>query len=136
VTRTAEQIVLDFAAAFPRKDIDYLVEAMSEDCVYANVPLPPLRGRAAFRDFTAPALARADRIEFIMLHIATARDGLTVLTERIDVFHYGAQRVSVPLMGIFVVRDGRIAEWRDYADLSSFLKQMAAIGQTPQISRG
>jgi limonene-1,2-epoxide hydrolase len=59
-----------------------------------------------------------------------------VLTERVDVFHYSSGRVSVPLMGIFRVRDGKIAEWRDYADIASFVRQMAAIGQTPGVGDG
>jgi len=131
VTKSAEQIVLEFSAAFPRKDLDYIVDAMTEDCVYANVPVPPMHGRAAVRKFLSHSLTKADKIEFVMANIATASDGNTVLTERVDVFYYGQDRVSIPVMGIFLVRGEKIAEWRDYADLATFVREMSAIGQVP-----
>jgi limonene-1,2-epoxide hydrolase len=134
--QSAEELVRAFSDAFGRNDLQLIFDLLADDCVYANVPLPAMVGKQAIREFLVPSLERADRIEFIMVNIATAADGHTVLTERVDVFHYSSGRVSVPLMGIFRVRDGKIAEWRDYADIASFVRQMAAIGQTPGVGDG
>jgi limonene-1,2-epoxide hydrolase len=134
--QSAEELVRDFSDAFGRKDINLIFDLLADDCVYANVPLPAMVGKAAIRAFLVPSLEKADKIEFILMNIATAADGSTVLTERVDVFHYANGRASVPLMGIFLVRDGKIAEWRDYADIASFVRQMAAIGQTPGVAGG
>ena len=101
MARSPEQIVLDFAAAFARKDVAFIMDAMSDDIVYANVPIPALYGKEAVRQ---------------------------------DVFSYGSNQVSIPLMGIFVLCGELIAEWRDYADIGTFVKQMAAIGQKPGVS--
>jgi limonene-1,2-epoxide hydrolase len=48
--------------------------------------------------------------------------GNTVLTERVDhlVDAAGKTTMSIPLMGIFVVEDGKIAQWRDYFDTAPF----------------
>ena len=132
--RSPEQIVREFSDAFLRKDVDFIFNALTDDCVYANVPIPAMHGKAEIRKFLVPSLMRTDRLEFVMVNIATAADGRTVLTERVDVFSYGRQQVSIPLMGIFVLRGELIAEWRDYADITTFVKQMAAIGQTPGVS--
>jgi limonene-1,2-epoxide hydrolase len=51
-------------------------------------------------------------------------NGAIVLTERIDHFVVGDTRVSVPCMGIFELRDGKIAAWRDYWDLQQFERQL------------
>jgi limonene-1,2-epoxide hydrolase len=37
-----------------------------------------------------------------------------MMTELVDHFLVGEKRVSVPSMGIFELRDGKIAAWRDY----------------------
>jgi limonene-1,2-epoxide hydrolase len=131
MNRTPEQIIRDFGSLWEGKDIDGIVQAMTEDCVYANVPIPAMRGRKAVRDFVTPNLTKADRVEFRFLAAATAADGKTVLTERVDAFIFGGKRVAIPLMGIFVLEGEKIAEWRDYADIGTFVREMRAIGQMP-----
>ena len=44
MARTPEQIVLDFGRLWEKRDIEGIVEAMTEDCVYANVPIPAMHG--------------------------------------------------------------------------------------------
>jgi len=34
------------------------------------------------------------------------------------------KKADLPVMGVFVLRDGRIAEWRDYFDLQTIMGQM------------
>lgn len=51
---------------------------------------------------------------------AAAANGKYVLNECFDDIV-----VSIPLMGIFVIEDGKIAEWRDYADTAGFNAAMA-----------
>jgi limonene-1,2-epoxide hydrolase len=135
MSTSPEQVVRDFSAAFLRKDIEYIIDAMTEDCVYANVPIPAMHGKAEVRRFITSALTKADKLEFIIVNIATAADGRSVLTERVDVFSYATGQVSVPLMGVFVLRGAKIAEWRDYADIGSFVREMSAIGQMPGVAK-
>jgi len=51
-------------------------------------------------------------------------DGDVVMTERVDHFLVGNERISVPCMGTFELRNGKIAAWRDYWDLKQLEAQM------------
>ena len=51
-------------------------------------------------------------------------DGDIVMTERVDHFIVGDKTVSVKCMGVFELRDGKIAAWRDYWDLRQFEAQV------------
>ena len=62
-----------------------------------------------------------------MLH--SAANGDVVLNERVDRFDMGGTEVSVQVMGVFEIRDGKIARWRDYFDMASFQKQSRAAPQ-------
>ena len=55
--------------------------------------------------------------------IAIGSTGDTVVTERIDHLIGPSAEViaSVPLAGALVVRDGKIAAWRDYFDPRPFV---------------
>ena len=50
-------------------------------------------------------------------------DANVVMTERVDHFVLANRRASVPCMGIFELREGKIAAWRDYWDLKQFEAQ-------------
>ncbi len=58
--------------------------------------------------------------------LAIAATGDKVLTERID--HIlgpdGKPVLSIPVMGTFEVKDGKITAWRDYLDTAGFQQQM------------
>ncbi|HVL00313.1 MAG TPA: limonene-1,2-epoxide hydrolase family protein, partial [Dongiaceae bacterium] len=65
-----------------------------------------------------------------MLNIAT--NGNVVLTERVDTLGGKYFRAELPIMGVFVVKDGKITEWRDYFDWSlSFGKFVGSLFSSP-----
>jgi limonene-1,2-epoxide hydrolase len=99
--------------------------------LYQNLPLPEMKGRAAVRQFITPNLQRVQRMEFIVHSIAVSADGLRVLTERTDNFHFIEGIVAVPVMGVFEFSGQLICRWRDYADIGHFVQQMQALGQRP-----
>jgi len=65
----------------------------------------------------------ADEIEFVIHKIMS--DGDTVFTERTDRFVTNGKSIALPVAGVFEVRDGKIAAWRDYFDLQTFMTQSA-----------
>ncbi|MCZ7525880.1 MAG: SgcJ/EcaC family oxidoreductase [Acidimicrobiia bacterium] len=117
------EVVRRFCRAWSDLDVDALAAFFSDDAVYHNIPIDPVVGRAAIRDFVAGFTAGAEQVEFQVRHVAA--DGDVVLTERVDVFVMGGRRIELPVMGTFEVRDGRITAWRDYFDLQQFTSQMA-----------
>jgi limonene-1,2-epoxide hydrolase len=48
----------------------------------------------------------------------------TVLNEREDRFEIHGRWVTLPVAGIFEIRDGRITLWRDYFDKATLLDAM------------
>ena len=124
---TSEQVVTAFCEAWDRSDLEAILGMLSKDVNYQNVPAPAMIGPDAVREFIAPLIDATDRIEFIVNAIGVSADGTRVLTERVDKLHYGGKVVVLPLMGIFVVRNGLISEWRDYADSALVQAQFAQL---------
>ena len=52
----------------------------------------------------------------------------TVLTERVDTFNRGDKSIVLRVMGTFELREGKIAEWRDYFDMAEWTRQATADG--------
>lgn len=118
-----ERLVREFCAAWSRRDVDELVDYFTEDAVYHNIPMAVVEGRAAIRQNFEQFVPTAEEMDWEILHVASA--GPVVFTERIDRFVMGGKRVELPVAGVFEIRDGKIAAWRDYFDLVTWTKQTA-----------
>jgi limonene-1,2-epoxide hydrolase len=119
------QIVTEFIQAWNDNELDRAHGLMTEDVFYHNIPMQPIRGRDNARAF-ADSFGVGKRMfaHWEIVNIAERED--IVLTERIDSFTFAdGRKISVPLMGSFRIRDGRISEWRDYFDLATFERQLA-----------
>ena len=119
------EIVRNFCAEWdaPAPDGERLAAYFTEDAFYHNIPMEPITGRAnivaALTGMGGAMVSKGWDV------LALAAEGDTVMTERIDKFDAGGNAVALPVMGVFELRDGRIASWRDYFDLATFQKQMA-----------
>ena len=120
---TAETLVREFCDAWSKKDADLLAAYFTEDGVYHNMPLAPLNGRDAIREFLAGFLAGVETAEFRMLHLVASDD--IVMTERVDVFRMAGREGNFLVCGVFEIRDGKIAAWRDYFDFATWQRQVA-----------
>ena len=120
----SENIVLirKFLEACVRADPEEFASYFTEDAIWWNSPWPPVKGRAAIRETLRRGAERMSALPWEVRHIVA--DGHVVMTERVDHFQVGGNRVSVPCMGIFELRDGKIAAWRDYWDLKHFEAQL------------
>jgi limonene-1,2-epoxide hydrolase len=121
----AIDVVQRFCATWGDGDLDAIVEFFTDDAVYHNIPLDPVTGKDAIRATIAGFTQGVEKIEFRVDHIAGAGDGHVVMTERVDIFSLPGKTESLPVMGAFEVRDGRIAAWRDYFDMNQFTSQLA-----------
>ncbi|MGH9080662.1 MAG: limonene-1,2-epoxide hydrolase family protein [Acidimicrobiales bacterium] len=45
-----------------------------------------------------------------------------------DTFHVGEKVASLPVMGTFEIRDGKISAWRDYFDLAQITAMLSGEG--------
>lgn len=111
--------VREFDAVKP--DLERLMAYFTEDAVYHNMPVEPVRGAEAIRQVLG-GLMRMESGGWEVIHQVAAGD--VVMNERIDRFKAGERSVALPVAGVFRVRDGKIAEWRDYFDMGAWQKQM------------
>lgn len=120
---TPEQIVDEFIRLILAKDLDGALALCTDDLEYDNVPMPTLHGKDAARGFLEPMIGEGVEVSWVVHRQVAAGD--LVLNERTDSFQFGDIHIDLPVAGVFQVRDGRIALWRDYFDLRTFEQQMA-----------
>jgi limonene-1,2-epoxide hydrolase len=111
-----------FMAAWPEGDASKLAALFSEDAVYHNIPMEPVKGREAIQAALAAFMGMGGQVSVEILHIMA--DGPIVMTERVDHFIGTEKTISLPVMGILEVHDGQITAWRDYFDLNQIASQM------------
>lgn len=109
---------------------EHLRNSMTEDAVWGNSGFPPAVGLddiaskhemsgEVFGDYVLTAE---------ILHLAEGPDGV-VFTERMDVgrSQQGEEILTVPVVGVFEVRGGKIARWTDYFDPRGLLDALSAL---------
>jgi limonene-1,2-epoxide hydrolase len=119
---TPLETVRAFMAAAEARDYDAALPLLAEDVEYQNMPLPPVHGPEAVRETLEALLGMCTGAEWVV-HRELA-DGDTVMNERTDRFELHDRWVDLPVMGVFVVRGGVIALWRDYFDLPTIMSAM------------
>jgi limonene-1,2-epoxide hydrolase len=116
-------IVRDFCDSWAKGDLDVIVSFFTDDAVYHNIPVAPVTGKDAIKATIAGFTTGVESVVFETHRIAAAGD--VVFTERDDIFTFqNGTRVSLPVAGVFEVRDGKIAAWRDYFDMNQFTSQL------------
>jgi limonene-1,2-epoxide hydrolase len=123
----AEQVVRDFFASLETSDFDKgrvaFAEGITEDCLWANSGFPTCAGKheclGMWDGFHQASGFVGLRVEMI----AIASAGEVVVTERVDhlLGPTGEVIASIALAGTLVVRDSKIAVWRDYFDPRPFV---------------
>jgi limonene-1,2-epoxide hydrolase len=123
MTPSPGEAVTALIKANEAKDIDALLAVLTEDIVYENVPMSVLNGHDEIRAMLTGFLGSAERVEWEVLH--QVEQGDVVMNERIDRFWMPeGKTIALRVAGLFEVRDGKVAVWRDYFDLASFTEQM------------
>lgn len=114
-----EEVVNAFCETLTNDGVNASLQYIADDCVYQNMPFPPVTGPAGvdkvlsgFFELTGP------------VHIDTVKQlavGDYVANERIDTFDPpGGRKFGLPVAGFFIVKNGKITEWRDYFCMKQF----------------
>jgi limonene-1,2-epoxide hydrolase len=110
-----DQLVREFIAAWEQRDSDFIIGCLTEDAVYHAMPLEPIVGKEAIaawvRKFEAIPPGNLE-----VHHQVAAAD--LVMNERTDRILMNGHPVTLPIVGIFEIHDGRIRAWREYFDLT------------------
>jgi limonene-1,2-epoxide hydrolase len=118
------QLVGTFCGLIEQRDAAALKPYLADDAIYQNVGMPATVGADAIAENLGQQFAVfPDSYAYQVINIAVSGD--TVLTERLDMIKTPAgEVVGVPVMGTFVVQDGKIARWTDYWDTGLPIKMM------------
>ncbi|EME99446.1 nuclear transport factor 2 family protein [Streptomyces mobaraensis NBRC 13819 = DSM 40847] len=117
-----EDVVARFFAAWDGLDPARLASFFAEDGTYHSMPLPPVVGRDRIHAYFTDFLARFTAADFTVHHQASSatEGGGVVFNERTDEMRLRSGAVvRVRVAGVFEIRDGLIAAWRDYFDLGA-----------------
>jgi limonene-1,2-epoxide hydrolase len=112
---TPEETVTAFIHAIERRDLDAALALLHADIEYDNVPMSPVHGIPAVREFLEPFVTPAEGVEWVVHRQAASGD--VVFNERTDRFLLAGKWLEIPVVGVWELRDGKIVLWRDYFDL-------------------
>lgn len=116
-------IIRDFIAAWSRLDAKELTGYFTEDGIYHNMPAAPVSGPAALEQFIGGFIANWTQTDWDILTIMG--EGDTVIAERLDRTKVGDIAIDLPCCGVFEMKDGKIAVWRDYFDMATYTRALA-----------
>ncbi|MDM3975563.1 limonene-1,2-epoxide hydrolase family protein [Mycobacterium marseillense] len=118
MSRSAGELVSHFCALWSTPDVNAIVDKLTEDAVYHNIPMEPVQGREAIRAFIENFLAGLDGIDFAVHRQVS--DGTLVFNERTDRMRTkNGKTIELPVTGVFEIVDDKIAAWRDYFDMNT-----------------
>jgi limonene-1,2-epoxide hydrolase len=110
-----DQLVREFIAAWEQRDSDFIIGCLTEDAVYHAMPLEPIVGKEAIAAWVRKFEAIPPGSLKVHHQVATAD---LVMNERTDRILMNGHPVTLPIVGIFEIHDGRIRAWREYFDLT------------------
>ena len=103
-------------SAWLREDVDAYLALWADDMTFAAPSHPePLRGRAAFAELVRRSSRATRPVRFNVLHLAVTGDDI-VLAEWVITVERRDTREQITWRGMSrcTMRDGLIAEWREY----------------------
>ena len=107
-----------FIRAWSRLDAGELADYFEEEGVYHNIPASPVVGRENIRQFIAGFIKPWTATEWVISNILA--EGDLVMVERLDKTRTAAGDVDLSCVGVFVMKGGKIAVWRDYFDMNTY----------------
>lgn len=119
---TPGEIVTALVHACESRDLDAVCALVTDDIEYDNVPIGVVHGPEGVRSVLSGGVTQAaSEVEWVVHRQVEAGD--TVMNERTDRFLVDGRWVEIPIAAVFIVRDGRVALWRDYFDLETYRRQ-------------
>jgi len=121
----SKQVVQQFCDGMVNRDAEALRPLLADDVTYQNAGMEAAVGI----DATVAALALQfemfpDSYEYQTINVVA--DGNLVMNERLDFFRGSdGNKHGLPVMGTFVVKDGKITRWTDYWDSALIGKMLS-----------
>ncbi|MAZ88487.1 MAG: limonene-1,2-epoxide hydrolase [Cellvibrionaceae bacterium] len=118
--QTNAEVVRQFIGDWSRLDATRLADYFTEDGIYHNMPAEPVQGREPIEQFIAGFMRGWTQTEWEIVNLAEQDE--VVYCERLDRTQTQSGNVELPCIGVFYLKDGKISLWRDYFDMSTYVK--------------
>ena len=114
-----------FFSAWARQDHAAVLLLVHDDVVYQNMPFTDvMRGKEAISAFMTKFGRGMQDIHVELRNIVESGD--VVFHEGTENYSRKGRSVSLPYVGVFEFKDGKIVGWRDYFDYATLEKQLSA----------
>lgn len=123
---TPEELVNEFIAALVARDLDGAAAMVTEDFEYDNVPMGKSFGPKALTETLSGFFGMCTGIDWQILRQTSSGD-LThgvVLNERDDRVEIHGRWTTLPVAGVFEIKNGKLTLWRDYFDKQTIIDVM------------
>jgi limonene-1,2-epoxide hydrolase len=111
-----------YYAAWVADDLDAVMAMCTDDVTAINIPIGPIHGKAAVRDFFTRFGRGVTDKRYDVQRIMVDGDAATV--EGVEMYLKNGKQVNLPYMSTFLFRGHLISEWRDYFDLLTVRQQL------------
>lgn len=118
-----ESVVRRFIADWSNLDPARLADYFTGDGIYHNMPFQPVAGRENLVRFIGAFLKGWEKTDWEVINLLGRGD--IVIAERMDRTIVSGKPVNLPCCGVFEMRDGKIAVWRDYFDMATYTKALS-----------
>jgi limonene-1,2-epoxide hydrolase len=109
-------IAREFNACWSDRDCDRLMTLLDEEVAYMVYEGGPVHvGHAAVEGAVRPFLAKYERVEFEIVRMSAI--GPVVSHERVEDYYGPGGKLDTHfhVVGLLVIKDGKIVLWRDYS---------------------
>lgn len=122
-----DTLIRTFIDLLVARDLDAAATMVSNDFEYDNVPMGKAFGPDGLRSTLTGFFSMCTGIEWIIVRQTSTGNLIhgTVLNEREDRFEIHGRWVTLPVAGVFEIRDGMIVLWRDYFDRATLIEAMS-----------
>ncbi|MEY4632776.1 MAG: hypothetical protein RLZ18_148 [Actinomycetota bacterium] len=126
MANTPDELVRQFINALVARDLNGAAALVSKDFEYDNVPMGKAFGPQALTSTLAGFFGMCTKIDWQILRQTSSGDMTngTVLNERDDRVEIHGRWATLPVAGVFEIKNGKLTLWRDYFDKQTIIDVM------------
>jgi len=125
-SHTPDSLIREFISLLVSRDLESAAAMVTNDFEYDNVPMGKTFGPQGLQDTLSGFFGMCTDIDWKILRqtsSGTLESG-TVLNERDDRIEIHGRWTTLPVAGVFEIREGKISLWRDYFDKQTIIDVM------------
>ena len=126
MTETPDSFVRTFIDLLVARDLDGAAAMVTDDFEYDNVPMGKAHGPDGLRNTLSGFFGMCTGIDWEIVRQTSSGDMSqgTVLNERDDRVEIHGRWATLPVAGVFEIRNGKLTLWRDYFDRQTIIDVM------------